>query len=264
MAEFLKPLVRYGFKHLEITKDKKISKLYLITKPRKLEDLLSGEIELRTEIYFALGSELLTYGIEKILSLLSGIRGDETPPEFTFTIKYDVIRIEPPYTDEDEQKAQELYQQKINKPVSQFIETIGNRMKKGREFIEDTEKFTRKEGSKVVQEEIVRRLRKTGKELGFDLSRITKRTERVLDAIINIVGEREMTVVPEYRALIKPKSKREINPQLVIHQTGKNLRILGGSQITTEEEFDDIEPELLHDALKFMLLTKAKTKQNFK
>ncbi|MFX0133706.1 MAG: hypothetical protein ACFFDN_08685 [Candidatus Hodarchaeota archaeon] len=258
MAEFLKPIQRYGFKHLEISYDKKISKIYLITKPRSLEDLIQGELELRTEIYFALGSELITYGIEKFLTLLSDFRGHESPPEFTSTIKYDITRIEPKYTEEEEIKVQELYQEKINKPISQVVDAIGERMKKGRELLEQTDQFTKKEGRKVAQHEIIRRLRKTSKDFGFDFGRITKRTERVLDAILNIVGEKEMEVVPEYRALIKPKLKREINPQLVIHQTGRDLRILGGSQLTTEQEFDDIDPELLKDTLNFMLLTKKK------
>ncbi|MHA1380062.1 MAG: hypothetical protein ACTSRG_16950 [Candidatus Helarchaeota archaeon] len=258
MAEFLKPLQRYGFKYLEITNAKKISKIYLVTKPRKLKDLIQGDLELRTEIHLPLGSELLSYGIEKVLSLLSDIRGEESPPGFTYTLKYDVNRIEPEFTAEEEVLAQEMYQEKVNKPVSQFVEAIGERVSKGKELIEDTEKFTRKEGRKVAQEEIVRRLRKTGKDLGFDLGRITKRTERFLDAIINIVGERELEVVPEYRAIIKPKTNRDVNPQLIIHQTGNDLRILGGSQLTAEQALDDVDPELLHDTLKFMLLTKAK------
>ncbi|MFX1450333.1 MAG: hypothetical protein ACFFCM_05800 [Promethearchaeota archaeon] len=259
MAEFLKPLQRYGFKHLEVSYDKKISKFYLITKPRALEDLLRGELELRTEIYlFALGSELITYGIEKFLTLLSDIRGDETTPEFTSTIKYDITRIEPKYTEEEEAQAQELYQEKINKPVSQVIEAVGKRVEKGRELLEQTDKFARKEGTKIAQQEIIRRLQKTSKDLGFDFGRITRRTERVLDAIINFVGEKEMEFVPEYRALIRPKTKREVNPQLVIHQTGRDLRILGGSRLTTEQELDDVDPELLKDTLHFMLLTKVK------
>lgn len=258
MAEFLKPIQKYGFKLLEINYEKKVSKFYLITRPRTLEELIQGELELRTEIYLALGSELITYGIERFLTILKDIRGDESPPEFSSTVKYDITRVEPKFTKEEEDKAQELYNNKVNKPVSQVVEAIGERVKKGRELIESTDQFAIKEGTKVAQQEIIRRLRKTSKDLGFDLGKITKRTQRLFDTIINIIGEKEIQNVPEYRALIKPKSKREISPQLIIHQTGNDLRIMGGSQLTTEQEFDDVDVELLNDTLKFMLLTKLK------
>ena len=258
MAEFLNPIQKYGFKYLEITYGKKISKINLITKPRKLNDLIQGELELRTELYLAFGSELITYGIERALTILSELQGREISPELAPRIKYSITRIEPEFTEEEEARAQELYQEKLNKPVSQFIDAIGKQMKRGKELLEHTEQFAIKEGRKVAQEEIIRRLRKTGKELGFDLGKISKRTERLLDTIINIIGEKEMEVVPEYRALIKPKTKKDVNPQLVIHQTGHDLRILGGSQLTSEQEFDDVDPELLSDTLKYILLTKAK------
>jgi len=258
MAEFLQPLAKYGIKKLEISQERKISRFYLITKPRKLEDLIQGELELRTEIYLALGSELLTYGLEKFIMFMKDLRGEETPPEFSSTLKYNVIRIEPEFTEEEENLAQELYYNKINKPVAQFVNALGDRVKKGKELLEDTDKFARKEGTKVAQDEIIRRLRKTSKDFGFDLSKITKSTTRILDRILNVVGEKEIEFVPEYRALIKPQSKREVNPQLVIHQTGHHLRIMGGSQLTSEQEIDDIDPELLNDALKYILLTKEK------
>ena len=74
--EFLEPLHKKGFKKLEVSFDAgKINHFRMITKPRKLAALIQGELELRTDIHLTLGSDLLTYGLDKVLLIFKDLMG---------------------------------------------------------------------------------------------------------------------------------------------------------------------------------------------
>lgn len=256
--DFLNPLRKRGFKKLEVSTDSgKITRFNLITKPRKLEKLIQAELELRSEIHVTLGSELLTYGLEKLLLFVKGRTGQEDE-SIKSTIKYDVLRIKPDYTPEEEQKVEELYYNKINAPVKKFVDALSVRVKKGKELMEDTDNYVRSEARDVAAKEIVDRLRKTTEDFGFDLNRITKRTDNLLGRIINVLGDREPEKyeVQEYQAEIRKKRTRmppDVRPQLIINQSESMLQIIGGSEI--DSNFEDIDPELLDDTLRIYLLT---------
>ncbi|MHA1145683.1 MAG: hypothetical protein ACTSRW_13160 [Candidatus Helarchaeota archaeon] len=266
--DFLDPLKKFGFKKLEIcTDDGKITRFNLITRPRKLEHLIRGELELRSEIYLTLGSELLTYGLEKLILFVKGRTGKEEE-KVKSTLKYDVLRIKPDYTQEEKDEVQELYYNKINAPVKKFVDAMGDRVKKGKEFMEDTDHFVRTEARDVAAKEIVNRLRKTTADFGFDLNRITRRTDDLLGRIVNVLGDAstQSFQADEYQAEIREKRIRstgEIKPQLIITQSGNTLQIIGGSEV--DSNFDDIDPNLLQDTLRLFLLTKTpKEKTNKK
>lgn len=259
--EFLQPLSKRGFKKLEITTDNgKITRFNLITRPRLLEKLIRAEYELRTEIYLTLGSDLLTYGLEKLIMFVKGRSGNEDE-KINSTLKYDVLRIKPDYTEEEENRVEELYYNKVNAPVKKFVDAVGSRVKKGKELLEDTDQFVRSEARDVAAKEIVDRLRKTTEDFGFDLNRMTKRTNNLLGRIVAVLGDSEVEKeydVQEYQSEIRKKRVRmpeDVRPQLVVTQSGSTLQIIGGSEV--DSNFEDIEPELLYDTLRLYLLIKV-------
>jgi len=257
--EFLEPLHKKGFKKLEVSFDAgKINHFRMITKPRKLAALIQGELELRTDIHLTLGSDLLTYGLDKVLLIFKDLmgRGDK---QTISTLKYSIIRVKPEFLPEEVQKVEKLYYKKVNAPVKKFIDALGPRVRKVREFIKDADEVVDQEVREIAAKEIVQRVRKTTADFGFDLDRITKRTGDILGRVAEILREPEgqKEDVPEYQAIIRKKtSHRDVQtkPQLIIIQQGTSLQIIGGYEI--DPHFTNITPELLHDTLRRYLLTK--------
>ncbi|NHI93054.1 MAG: hypothetical protein EAX96_11170 [Candidatus Lokiarchaeota archaeon] len=264
--DFLKPLNKYGFSKLDIKIDKDIiKKIDLITRSRKIMDLKEGELQLRSEVHHMLGSELITYGLEKLITLFSRIRSGEEKKELKSILKYHVIRMEPNYDENEKKRVDELYYNKVNAPVKRVIDVVEDRVKKSKDFVEDTDKYVRGEARDLAFKEIGKRIRRTGEDLGFDVNQITKRSEQIFGRILNVLSdEHSKKIEPiEYRAYIRSRmggSLESSKPQLTIHQTESGLRIMGGSLI--DEQFDDVSPELLEDALQFMLLSKAEMKKD--
>ena len=264
--DFLKPLNRYGFSKLDVKIEKSIiKKVDLIVKSRKIADLKEGELQLRSEVHHALGSELITYGLEKLMNLFTQIRSGEEKKELKSILKYHLIRMEPSYEDEEKKRVDELYYDKVNAPVKRVVDVVEDRVKKGKELVENTDKYMRGEARDVAFKEIAKRIRRTGEDLGFDVNRITKRSEQILGRMFKVLADDSQRIVEpiEYRAYIRSReggSLENSKPQLIIHQTESGLRIMGGSLI--DEQFDDVPPELLKDVFQFVLLSKAERKKN--
>ena len=260
---FLEPLKNAGFRKLECSSDgMKIIGFNLITEPRELEQLIWGELELRSEIYVTLGSDLLTYGLEKLIKFVKE-RSGRTEESVKSTLKYDIIRIRPEYMPDEEEKVKELYFNKVNAPVKKFVDAIGTRVKRGKELLEDTDHFVRSETRDVAAKEIVNRLKKTSSDFGFDLDRITRRTDDLFGRIINVLGDSTSPKfkVQEYQAEIRKKHVRppdDNKPQLIITQNENSLQIIGGSEI--DSNFDNISIGLLKDTLQMYLLAKPPKK----
>ncbi len=254
---FLAPLKKTGFLKLEVTTDAgKFTRFNLIAKPRKIAHLIQGELELRTEIHLTLGSDLLTYGLDKVLLLFKGITGRTDKP-VTSTLKYTVVRVKPNVTEAEKSALEKLYYKKVNAPIRKFISAVGPRVRKAREFLKDADKFIKAEAREVATKELVDRVKKTTEDFGID--RITQFAGTLLDRVTDMLGEpsEEMEEGEEYQAIIlrKRKSKTsELKPQLLIMQGGNALRIMGGSKF--DEHCEDILPELLHDTLRYYLLAK--------
>ena len=265
--DFLEPVREKGFKELEVAVDAgKVSIFKLVTTPRKLEALIQGELQLRTEIHLTFGSDLLTYGLDKFLLIMKELMGRGDGPVIS-TLKYDVIRLKPSFTQEEMHKLEKLYYQKVNAPVGKFINALVPHVKKVRAFIKDADRVMDQEVREVAAKEIVERIRKTSADFGFDLDRITKRTGTLLGHMAEIIGEQDLPKmdVQEYQAVIRKKTAQQdvqTKPQLIIIQQGPSLRILGGSKL--DAHFNDIIPELLHDTLRLYLLTKAPKKKKSK
>ncbi|NVM27792.1 MAG: hypothetical protein HWN65_03030 [Candidatus Helarchaeota archaeon] len=261
--DFLEPVREKGFKELGVAVDAgKVSIFKLVTTPRKLEALIQGELQLRTEIHLTFGSDLLTYGLDKFLLIMKELMGRGDGPVIS-TLKYDVIRLKPSFTQEEMHKLEKLYYQKVNAPVGKFINALVPRVKKVRAFIKDADRVMDQEVREVAAKEIVERIRKTSADFGFDLDRITKRTGTLLGHMAEIIGEQDLPKmdVQEYQAVIRKKTAQQdvqTKPQLIIIQQGPSLRILGGSKL--DAHFNDISPELLYDTLRRYLLTKIPRK----
>jgi len=257
---FLDPVRKTGFKKLEVTTETgKVTRFKLITTPRKLNDLIQGEMELRTEIQLTLGSDLLTYGLDKFLLVLKDITGRSEKP-VSSTLKYEVVRMKPEFTLEERCRTEKLYYKKVNAPIGKFINALGPRVKKVRAFMKDADQVVREEVREVAAKEIVDRLKKTTADFGFDFDRISKRTGDLLGRMADIMGDSapHQTETQEYQAVIRKKTSHrdvETKPQLIIIQQKGMLQILGGSEL--EAHFDDISPELLNDTLRRYLLTKV-------
>ncbi len=256
--EFLEPVQKKGFKKLEVkVAVGKIIHFQLTTTPRKLEALTQGELELRTEIHLTLGSDLITYGLDKFFLILKELtgRGDT---QISSTLKYDILRFKPELSSAERLRLEKLYYEKVNAPVKKFIDALGPRVRKVREFIKDADEVVDQEVREVAAKEIVQRLRKTTADFGFDLDRISKRTGDLLGRMADSLGETETRQAesPEYQAIIRKRtSQRDVKtkPQLVIVQQGTTLQIYGGSSL--DARFGDITPELLYDTLRRYLLT---------
>jgi len=252
---YLKPLRKYGFKKLDIIQDKgRLSRVDILTKPRKIEDLKEGELQLRTEVHHMLGSELITYGLEKLINLFSRVRSGEEKKEIKSILKYSVTRAEPTYDEDEKKRVEELYYNKVNAPVKRVVEVVEDRVKKGKKLMDETNKYIRAETRDVAIKEVTKRIRRTGEELGLNVNRLTQTSEKIFGRILNILTEdSESAIEPiEYRASVR--SLDSSKPQLIIHQSEHGLRIMGGSQL--DEQFDDITPELLEDLFTFILLSK--------
>lgn len=264
--DFLKPLNKYGFMKFDIEMGKSIvKKVDLLVKTRKIADLKEGELELRSEVHHMLGSELITYGLEKLMTLFSQIRSGEEKKELKSILKYHIIRMEPNYEEEEKKRVDELYYDKVNAPVKRVVDVVEDRVKKGKKFVEHTDKYVREETRDVAFKELAKRIRRTGEDLGFDVNRITKRSEQMFGRILKVLtDDSEIKVEPiEYRAYIREGiggSLENKKPQLIIHQTESGLRIMGGSLI--DEQFDDVAPELLKDVFQFMLFSKVEKKKD--
>jgi hypothetical protein len=258
--EFLKPVRKTGFTKLEVAVDAgKVTRLKLITKPRKLDELIQGEMELRTEIHLTLGSELMTFGLDKFLLIMKELMGRGDRP-INSTLKYEVVRLKPEYMPEERSMVEKLYFKKVNAPVRKFIDALGPRVKKVREFMRDADHVMREEVREVAAKEVMERLKKTSADFGFDLDKISKVTGGILGRVADMLGEKETPKVEaqEYQAVIRKKTSHqdvETKPQLIIIQQGSNLQIIGGSEM--DVQFDDINPELLYDTLRLYLLTKV-------
>ncbi|MHA1267101.1 MAG: hypothetical protein ACTSRS_17815 [Candidatus Helarchaeota archaeon] len=263
--EFLDPMKKRGFQQLEVRiHGEKISHFKLVTTPRKLENLIQGEFELRTEIQLMLGSDLLTYGLDKVLLLIKELMGRADTPTIS-TLKYEVIRLKPPPQPEERRKVEQLYYEKVNAPVKKFIDALGPRIRKIREFLRDADEVVDQEIREVAAKEIVQRLRSTASDFGFDLNQISKRTGELLGHMVNLFREMDLQKVqaPEYQAVVRIKSPYQTGrpkPQIIIIQQGSTLRFLGGSKLN--EKFSDISPQLLYDTLRRYLLTKASASKN--
>ena len=257
---FLDPVRKTGFQKLEVTTETgKVTRFRLITNPRKLNDLIQGEMELRTEIQLTLGSDLLTYGLDKFLLLLKDLTGRSDKP-VSSTLKYEVVRLKPEFTPEERRRTEKLYYKKVNAPLGKFINAVGPRVKKVRAFMKDADQVVREEVREVAAKEIVDRLKKTTADFGFDFDSISKRTGDLLGRMANILGESapQQTETQEYQAVIRKKTSHrdvETKPQLIIIQQQGILQIFGGSEL--EAHFDAISPELLNDSLRRYLLTKV-------
>lgn len=258
--EFLEPLRKTGFRKLAVEVfEGKITYFKFITKPRRIEALIQGELELRTEIHLTFGSDLITYGLDKLLLLAKELTGRGESPT-TSTLKYDIFRVKPSFTEDEKKRLEALYYQKINAPIQKFLDALGPRVRKVREFIKDADEVVDQEVREVAAKEIVERIRKTSSDFGFDFDRISRRTGEFLEHMSGILGESTPAVkinAPEYQAGIRKKSALKeglIKPQLLIIQKHENLQFIGGSQL--DDHFSDISPELLNDALRRYLLTK--------
>ena len=210
-----------------------------------------------------LGSELITYGLEKMINLFARIISVEEKKELKSILKYDISRIIPDYSNEEKERVDELYYNKVNAPVKRVVDVLEDRVKKGKELMDNTDKYVRTEAREVAFKEITKRIRRTGEDLGFNVNRITKTSEQIFGRILNVLTDDSNKKIEsiEYRALIRSRLGGNLDttkPQLVIHQTENGLRIMGGSFI--DEEFDDLSPELLKDVLQFILLTKKEKK----
>ncbi len=257
---YLKHLQKYGFKKLDVIQDKnRIKRIEIITYPRKIDDLKEAELQLRSEVHHMLGSELITYGLEKLINIFSRIRSGEEKKELKSILKYEITRMQPNYEEEEIKRVDELYYNKVNAPVKRVVDVVEDRVKKGRKLMADTDNYVRGEARDVAVKELGKRIRRTGEELGFNVNRITQRSEQLFGRILNILTEESPTAIEEieYRASIR--SLEASKPQLVVHQSEDGLRIIGGSQF--DEQFSDVTPELLEDTIKFMLLEK-KPKEN--
>lgn len=257
---FLDPVRKTGFKKLEVITDSsgKVTRFKLITTPRKLNDLIQGEYELRTEIQLTLGSDLLTYGLDKFLLVLKEVTGRSDKP-MSSTLKYDIVRLKPELTFEERHRIEKLYYKKVNAPIGKFLNALGPRVQKARAFIKDADEVVREEVREVAAKEIVTRLKKATADFGFDFDQISKRTGDLLGRMADILGEPapQKTETQEYQAVIRKKTSHrdvETKPQLIIIQQKGLLEILGGHEL--EAQFDDISPELLADTLRRYLLTK--------
>jgi len=256
---FLDSVKKKGFKKLEVTTETgKVTRFKLITSPRNLHDLIQGEMELRTEIQLTLGSDLLTYGLDKFLLVLKEVTGRSEKP-VSSTLKYEVVRMKPEFTSEERHQTEKLYYKKVNAPIGKFINALGPRVKKVRAFMKDADQVVREEVREVAAKEIVDRLKKTTADFGFDFDRISKRTGELLGRMADIMGESapHQTETQEYQAVIRKKTSHrdvETKPQLIIIQQKGLLEILGGSDL--DAHFDNISTELLNDTLRRYLLTK--------
>ncbi len=258
--EVLEPVSKKGFEKLEVVMEgEKVGKFVLVTKPRKLENLVQGELEMRTEIQLTLGSDLITYGLDKMLLIIKELMGRGDKP-MTSTLKYDVVRFKPEVTEKEKQRLEKLYYQKVNAPVAKFIDALGPRVKKVREFLKDADEVIREETREVAAKEIVDRIRKATVDFGFDFDRITKRAGEILGRVADIVGEAggQEGKYQDYQALVRKKTAQkdvETKPQVIIVQQKGILQIAGGN--TFDAHFDNISPELLFDTLRLYLLTKV-------
>ncbi len=258
--EFLNPLKKSGFKELEIEiGEGTITRFRLVVAPRKVDALIQGELEMRTEIHLTLGSDLITYGLDKFLLIVKELTGRGDRP-VTSTLKYSVVRVKPEFTVDERKRLEKLYYKKVNAPVQKFLDALGPRVKKMREFIKDSDQFIREETREVAAKEIVQRLKKATEDFGFDLERISRRTKDLLGLVANMFGEPDAQKLEaqEYQAIIfKKKSKRTAvaKPQLIINQRHDALQIIGGSKI--DPHFKDISPDLLYDTLRYYLLIKV-------
>ena len=257
------PLKKTGFKALRVKEDAgKIIYFKVLMKPRKLDALIQCEIELRTEIHLTLGSDLITYGLDKFFSILKGLTGRGDQP-VSSTLKYDVIRLNPQLTEEEKRRIEKRYYKKVNAPVGKFLDALGPRVRKVREFMKDADQVVESEIREVAAKEIVDRLKKTTADFGFDLDRLTKRTGDLLGHVVDIIGEPDplQTKAQLYQAVIRKKAAQtdvEKKPQLIIFQQENELQIMGGSNL--DPRFADINPELLFDTLRLYLLTKRPKK----
>jgi hypothetical protein len=256
---FLDPVRKTGFKKLEVTTASgKVTLFKLITTPRKLNDLIQGEMELRTEIQLTLGSDLLTYGLDKFFLVLKEVTGRSDKP-VSSTLKYEVVRLKPEFTPEERRRTEKLYYKKVNAPIGKFINALRPRVQKVRAFMKDADQVVREEVREVAAKEIVDRLKKTTADFGFDFDHISKRTGDLLGRMAEVLGESapQQTETQDYQAVIRKKTAHrdvETKPQLIIIQQQGLLEILGGREL--EAQFDDISPELLTDTLRRYLLTK--------
>ncbi|MHA1279645.1 MAG: hypothetical protein ACTSRC_10805 [Candidatus Helarchaeota archaeon] len=255
--DFLKPLTKSGFKKLEITTGGgRITRFFLKMRPQKLSELISGELEIRTEIQLTLGSDLLTYGLDKFLLLFQGLTGQGNK-SITSTLKYSVVRVKPEMTEAEKAQLEKLYYKKVNAPIRKFLTAVGPRVRKAREFLRDADKFIKAEAREVATKEIVDRVVKTTEDFGID--RITRFAGNLLSRVAEILEDSEIAEehTEEYQAVILKKRKlkeSELKPQLIIMQRGNSLRIMGGSKF--DDHCEDIHPELLYDTLRRYLLTK--------
>jgi hypothetical protein len=256
---FLDPVKKTGFKKLEVTTETgKVTRFRLITTPRKLNELIQGEMELRTEIQLTLGSDLLTYGLDKFFLVLKEVTGRSDKP-VSSTLKYEVVRMKPEFTPEERRRTEKMYYKKVNAPLGKFLNALGPRVKKVRAFMKEPDQVVREEVREVAAKEIVDRLKKTTADFGFDFDRISKRTGDFLGRMADVLGESapQQTETQEYQAVVRKKTSHrdvETKPQLIIIQQKGMLQILGGSEL--DAHFDDITPELLNDTLQRYLLTK--------
>ena len=252
---YLKPLGKYGFKKLNVQQEKgRITHIDILTKPRKIEDLQEGELQLRSEVHHMLGSELITYGLEKLINLFSRVRSGEEKKEIKSILKYSVTRAAPDYVEEEKKRVEELYYDKVNAPVKRVVEVVEDRVKKGKKLMDDTDKYIRSETRDVAIKEVGKRIRRTGEELGLNVNRLTQTSEKIFGRILNILTEDSETAIEpiEYRASVR--SLDSSKPQVIIHQSEHGLRIMGGSEF--DDEFDDVDPELLKDVFIFMFSSK--------
>jgi len=265
--KFLEPIRRKGVNKLEIeVEEDRVTSFRLVTKPRKLEELIQGELELRTEIQLTLGSDLLTYGLDKLMLAFKEITGRSGEQPIS-TLKYDLRRIEPETIPEEERRVKELYYRKVNAPIRKFLDALGPRVRKARELMKDTDQFLRSEAREVAAKEIVDRIKKTTEDFGFDFNRLAKTADTLLSGVASVLGvstpqKPETPAVPEYHAEIwnkKMQKRTETKAQLIVIQGGPMLQIIGGSNI--DSGLDDVSPELLYDALRYYLLAKVPTRK---
>ncbi|HUY00103.1 MAG TPA: hypothetical protein VMV49_11150 [Candidatus Deferrimicrobium sp.] len=159
-VEFLEPIRKAGFKKLEVeTEVGKVTHFKFSADPRRLEDLIQGELELRTEIHLTFGSELITYGLDKALLILKEIMGRGDKP-VSSTLKYEIVRLKPIWSLKEGEKLEKMYYKKVNAPVRKFFDALGPRVKKVREFMKDADQVVRTEVREVAAKEIVDRLKK--------------------------------------------------------------------------------------------------------
>ncbi|MDD1779542.1 MAG: hypothetical protein LUQ65_15370 [Candidatus Helarchaeota archaeon] len=256
---FLDPVRKTGFKKLEVTTEAgKVTRFRLITTPRKLGELIQGEMELRTEIQLTLGSDLLTYGLDKFFLVLKEVTGRGDKP-VSSTLKYEVVRMKPEFTPAERRRTEKLYYKKVKAPLGKCLNALGPRVKKVRAFMKEPDQVVREEVREVAAKEIVDRVKKATADFGFDFDRISKRTGDLLGRMADILGESapQQTETPEYQSVIRKKTSHrdvETKPHLIIIQQKGMLQILGVHEL--DAHFDDINPELLNDTLQRYLLTK--------